>query len=53
MCFIDPQTAYYSVDRELPRVVLERFGVPQTMLTITRQFHEGMQDRTDDGEQSE
>ena len=36
-------------------MVLARFGVPETMLTIIRQFHEGMRARvrTDDGEQSE
>ena len=36
-------------------VVLARSGIPETMLTIIRQFHEGMQARvrTDDGEQSQ
>ena len=55
VCFIDLQKAYESVDRELPRVVLARFGVPEKMLTIIRQFHEVMRARvrTDDGEQSE
>ena len=55
MCFIDHlQKAYDSVDRELLWVVLARFGVPQ-MLTVIRQFHEGMRARvcTDDGEHSE
>ena len=52
MCFIDFQKAYDSVDRELLWVVLARFGVPETMLTVIRQFHEGMRARvrTDDGE---
>ena len=55
MCFIGLQKAYESVDRELLWVVLARFGVPERMLTIIRQFHEGMgaRTRTDDGEQSE
>ena len=55
MCFIDLQKAYDSVDRELLWVVLARFGVPDKMLTVIRQFHEGMRARvcTDDGEHSE
>ena len=55
MCFIDLQKAYDSVDRELLWVVLARFGVPEKMLTVIRQFHEGMRDleRTYDGEYSE
>ena len=54
MCFIDLQKAYDSVDRELLWVVLARFGVPEKMLTVIRQFHEGMRARvrTDDGERS-
>ena len=39
MCFIDLQKAYDSVDRELLRVVLARFGVPEKMLTVIRQFN--------------
>ena len=55
MCFIDLQKAYDSVDRELLWVVLARFGVPEKMLVVIRQFHEGMRARvrTDDGEHSE
>ena len=36
-------------------MVLARFGLPEVMLTIIRQFHEGMRARmrTDDGEQSQ
>ena len=36
-------------------MVLGRFGVPEKMLTVIRQFHEGMQARvcTDDGGHSE
>ena len=44
------------VDRELLLwVVLARFGVPEKMLTVIRQFHEGMRARvrTDDGAHSE
>ena len=53
--YIDLQETYDSVDRELLWVVLARFGVPETMLTVIRQFHEGMRARvrTDDGEHSE
>ena len=55
MCFIDLQKAYDSVDQELLWVVLARFGVPEKMLTVMRQFHEGMRARvrTDDDEHSE
>ena len=56
MCFIGLQKAYDSVDRELLLwVVLARFGVPEKMLTVISQFHEGMRARvrTGDDEQSE
>ena len=55
MCFIDLQKAYDSVDRELLWEILTRSGVPTKMLTIIRNFHEGMWTcvRTDDGEHSE
>ena len=35
--------------------MLARFGVPENMLTVIRQFHEGIRARvrTDDGEHSE
>ena len=51
--FIDIQKAYN--DRELLWEVLSRSGVPTKMLTIIRNFHEGMRmrGRTDDGEHSE
>ena len=54
MCFIDLQKAYDSVNRELLWVVLARFGIPEKILTVIRQFHKGMQARvcTDDGERS-
>ena len=42
LCFIDLQKAYDSVDRALLWKVLQRIGVPPRMLTIIRQFHEGM-----------
>ena len=50
MCFIDLQKAYDSVYRKLLWVVLARFGVPEKMLTVIRQFREGMRARvrTDD-----
>jgi len=55
MCFIDLQKAYDSVDRELLWKVLARIGVPETMIAVIRQFHDGMRARvrTDDGEYSE
>ena len=55
MCFIDLQKAYDSVDRELLWVVLARFGVPEKILTVIRQFHEGIRSRvrTDHREHSE
>ena len=55
MCFIELQKAYDSVDRKLLWVVLAHFGVPEKMLAVTRQFHDGIQTRvrTDDGEYSE
>ena len=55
MCFVDLRKAYDSVDRGLLWVVLARFGVPEKVLTVIRQFHEGMRARvcTDDGEHSE
>ena len=55
MCFVDLQKAYDSVDRDLLWEVLRRFGVPDPMLAVVRQFHDGMRARvrTDDGELSE
>ena len=55
MCFIDLQKAYDSVDRELLWQVLTRSGVPTMMVSMIRNFHEGMRarGRTDDGEHSE
>ena len=44
VCFIDLTKAYDFVDRTLLwTVVLARFGVPQNMISVIRQFHGGMQ----------
>ena len=40
--FIDLTKAYDSVDRTLLWTVLARFGVPQIMISVIRQFHDGM-----------
>ena len=42
VCFIDLTKAYHSVDRTLLWTVLARFGVPQNMISVIRQFHNGM-----------
>ena len=42
VCFIDLTKAYDSVDRTLLWTVLARFGVTQIMITVIRQFHDGM-----------
>ena len=42
VCFIDLAKAYDSVDRTLLLRVLARFGVPQNMISIIHQFHDGM-----------
>ena len=41
VCFIDLTKAYDSVDRTLLWTVLARFGVPQNMISVIRQFHDG------------
>ena len=41
-CFIHPTKAYDSVDRTLLWTVLARFGVPQNMISVIRQFHDGL-----------
>ena len=55
MCFVDLQKAYDSVDRELLWKVLARAGVPEEMIAVICQFHDGMQAqvRMDDGELSD
>ena len=49
--FIDITKAYDSVDRTLLWTVLPRFGVPQKMISVIRQFHDVMRAcvRLDDG----
>ena len=42
VCFIDLTKAYNSVDRTLLWTVLARFGVPQNMISVIRQFYDGM-----------
>ena len=53
--FIDLKRAYHSVNRELLRDVLARFGVSINMLAVIRQFHNGMRAhvRMDDIEHSD
>ena len=51
MCFIDLTKAYDSVDQTLLWTVLARFDVPLRMISVIRQFHDGMRScvRLDDG----
>ena len=42
VCFIDLTKSYGSVDRTLTWTVLARFGVPQNMMSVIRQFDDGM-----------
>ena len=43
VCFIDlTNKAYDPVDRTLLWTVLARFGVPQNIISVIRQFHDGM-----------
>ena len=42
VCFIDLTKAYDSVNRTLLWTVLARFGVPQNMISVIRQFHDDM-----------
>ena len=50
VCFIDLTKAYDSVDRTLLWTVLARFGVSQNVISVIRQFHDGMREcvRLDD-----
>ena len=45
VCFIDLTKAYDSVGRTLLWIVLARFGVPHIMISVIRQFHDGMRAR--------
>ena len=45
VCFIDLTKAYDSIDRTLLWTVLARFGVPQNMVSVIRQIHDGMRER--------
>ena len=42
VCFIGLTKAHDSVDQTLLWTVLVRFGVPQIMILVIRQFHDGM-----------
>ena len=42
VCFIELTKAYDSVDRTPLWTVLARFGVPQNMISVIYQFHDGM-----------
>ena len=42
VCFINHTEAYDSVDRTLLWTVITGFGVPQIMISLIRQFHDGM-----------
>lgn len=52
MCLIDLTKFYDSVNRILLWSVLSRFGVPQRMIAVKPQFHDGIRAsvRLDDGE---
>ena len=42
VCFIDLTKAYDSVDQTFLWTILARFGVPQNMISVIRQSHDGM-----------
>ena len=42
VCFIGLTKAYDSVDQTLLWTVLARFGVPHNIISVIRQFHDGM-----------
>ena len=54
-CFTDFTKAYDSVDRTLLWKNLSRFGAPLQMISVVRQFHDGMRVcvRLDDGQCSD
>ena len=43
VCSINLTKAYDSIDRTLLWTVLARFGVPQNMISVIRQFHNGVE----------
>ena len=45
MYFVDLQKVYDSVDQELLWNVLTQADVPEEMILVIRQFHDGMQAR--------
>lgn len=51
VCFVDLAGGYYSVDCKLPWKVIARLSVPDKMISIIQQFHDGMGAcvRMDDG----
>ena len=55
MCFVDLQKAYDSVDRVSLWAILDRFGIPTTIILVIRQFQDEMRvcARLDDGRASE
>lgn len=54
-CFLDLQKAYDLADRTILWEVLRRFGVPRKLVSIIRQYLDGMKVyfRLDDGESSD
>ncbi|CAB1110223.1 unnamed protein product [Ectocarpus sp. CCAP 1310/34] len=48
MCFVDLKKEYDSADRELLWKVLARAGIPEEMIAVIRQFHDGMTGENDD-----
>ena len=43
MLFIDLRKAYDSIPREALWCVLQKFGIPQSMINVIRSLHDGMQ----------
>ena len=42
VCFVDLQKAHDSVDRSLLWKVLARYGISAKVISMVRQFHDGM-----------
>ena len=49
MLLIDLQKAYDSVPREALWNVLQKYGIPQSMINVIRSLHDGMQAESDHG----